>query len=99
MKSSTVTIISITLLAAAGAYWYFFMQAGNQPPLTESSLLQNPAQTRFQMLVNQLQPISFDTEVLSDPKFTSLVSLATPVVPESVGRLDPFAPFSGRGRQ
>ena len=95
MKSNTILIIVLTLVIAAGAYWYFFMGTGNQPPLSTSVPTANPAQTQFQALVSELQPISFNTAIFSDPKFTSLVNLATPVAPEPSGRLDPFAPIPG----
>ncbi|HUY05366.1 MAG TPA: hypothetical protein VMV62_01460 [Candidatus Paceibacterota bacterium] len=95
MKSNTTVVVILTLLIAAGAYWYFFMGSSNQPPLTSSVPVQNAAQTRFQTLVSELQPISFNTAIFSDPKFTSLVDLATPVSPEPTGRLDPFAPVPG----
>ncbi len=95
MKSNTVIVIVLTLVLAAGAYWYFFVGSGNQPPLTTSAPTENAAQTQFQTLVSELQPISFNTAILSDPKFTSLVNLATPVSPEPTGRLDPFAPVPG----
>ncbi len=95
MKSNPTPFILATLVIIAGGYWYFFVQTGNQPPLTTSAPSGNTAQTQFQMLVSQLQPISFDTSIFSDPKFTSLVDLTMPVAPESSGRTDPFAPVPG----
>lgn len=94
MKSSPVSFILVTLLVAAGAYWYLSTGAEEQPPLTASSS-ENAAQTQFQVLVSELQPISFNTMIFSDPNFTSLVDITTPVMPETPGRLDPFAPITG----
>ncbi|MEK7114394.1 MAG: hypothetical protein AAB850_02485, partial [Patescibacteria group bacterium] len=93
MKPNTVTLIVITLLIAAGAYWYFFTGTGNLPPLTVTSAQVSQAQTQFQMLVSQLQPISFNTALFSDARFNALIDLTTPVSPETPGRLDPFAPL------
>lgn len=95
MKSNTIIIIVVTLLLVGGAYWYFAGQSDTQAPLTASMGFDNPAQTQFQELVSQLLPISFNTGIFSDPRFTSLVDLATPIVPESIGRVDPFAPIPG----
>jgi hypothetical protein len=95
MKSNTITIIILTILIAAGGYWYFFTGTGDQPPLTLTMPGGNTAQTQFQALVSELSPITFNTAIFSDPKFTSLVDLATPVSPEPAGRLDPFAPVPG----
>jgi hypothetical protein len=94
MKSNTIILIVATLIVAAGAYWYFFTGTGNEPPLTTTTS-GNDSQAQFQTLVSELQPISFDTSIFSDPRFMALVDLATPVTPESAGRPDPFAPVPG----
>lgn len=94
MKPNTIILIVITFFIAIGAYWYFFTGTGNKPPLTILSTT-NQSQTRFQTLVSELQPVSFNTDIFSDPRFTALVDLATPIAPETAGRLDPFAPVAG----
>ncbi|MEK7086290.1 MAG: hypothetical protein AAB951_00705 [Patescibacteria group bacterium] len=97
MKPNSTFLIAGTLVVMGGLYWYFFMGTSEELPLTPSVSvgLENPAQTKFQALVSQLQPISFDPAIFSDPNFTLLVNLATPVIPETSGRLDPFAALSG----
>lgn len=94
IDSHTALLIVATLGIAGGAYWYFFTGTGNQPPIT-TTVAENEAQTQFQMLNSILQPISFDTKILSDPRFMALVDLGTPIMPESSGRLDPFAVIPG----
>ena len=95
MKSNKSTTIIIVLIAAAGAYWYFFTGGtSEQLPVTVAET-GNQAQTRFQTLVGALTPISFDTKIFSDPRFNALVDLTAPVSPETIGRLDPFAPIAG----
>lgn len=94
MKPNVIVIIIVTLIAAAGIFWYFFTNSGNQSPLTITP--QNTAaQAQFQTLVEQLQSITFDTAIFSNPKFTSLVDIHTPVSPEPTGRPDPFATVGG----
>lgn len=95
MKLNVVTFIIVTLALAVGGYWYFFAGVGDESFLA-SSTAENPAQAQFQSLTSQLGPISFDTSIFSDSRFTSLVSLATPITPEESGRLDPFAPLAGQ---
>lgn len=95
MKSNTVILIVATLIIAAGAYWYFFTGTGNEPPLTATTSFEGGAQAQFQTLVGELQPISFDTGIFSEPSFMALVDLATPITPETIGRPDPFAPVPG----
>lgn len=98
LDTRTITLIIAALVVAAGAYWYFFTGTGNQPPLTQTGP-QSAAQTQFETLVGELSPISFDTSIFSDPRFQSLVDLATPVAPEPMGRLDPFAVVPGVSAQ
>ena len=94
MKSNTLTIVMTTLILLGGGYWYVTNKSGNQLPLTATLPSENAAETQFQILVGQLSPIVFATDIFSDPRFMSLVSLTTPVTPEPGGRLDPFAPLS-----
>jgi hypothetical protein len=96
MKSTNTPALIITLLlVVAGVYWYFFTGSSDeQLPISEITT-ENQAQTRFQMLVGELTPISFDTSLFSDARFNALVDLSTPIAPETVGRLDPFAPITG----
>ncbi len=94
MKSNPVALILVTLVVAAGMYWYSSIGSGNEQPLSASTP-ENVTQTQFQVLVSELQPISFNSAIFSDPNFTSLVDITTPVMPETPGRLDPFAPISG----
>ena len=93
MKPNTIILIIVTLIVAVGAYWYFFTGTGNEPPLTTSAV-DNQAQSRLQTLLSELKPVSFNTNIFSEPRFMALVDLATPVAPETTGRLDPFAPVS-----
>lgn len=94
MKSNPAPFIIALLLAAAGIYWYFFTGSENQLPLSADSSI-NQAQTKFQTLVSELTPISFNTDIFSDARFNALVDITVPISPESVGRLDPFAIITG----
>lgn len=95
MKSnSTILIIILALILAGGGYWYYAGQTGNQPPLSASAG-EGEAQTQFKTLVSELKNISFDKDIFSNPNFLVLTDLATEVMPETSGRLDPFAPLAG----
>lgn len=95
MKSNILITVVAVILLGGGLYWYVTGQSGTDAPLTSVVMAGNPAQNQFQMLVSQLQPISFNTDIFSDPRFTALVDITTPLVPEPSGRIDPFAPISG----
>ena len=94
MKTNVTVLIVTTLIVAAGAYWYFFANAGNAPPLTTDTT-DNQSQLQFQILVGQLQPISFNTKIFDNASFLALIDLTTPISPETTGRTDPFAAISG----
>jgi hypothetical protein len=96
--ANTLFIILTAVIVAAAAYWYFLSDAPTEAFVT-GGVVQSPTQLEFQMLVTQLQPVSFDTGVFSDPEFQALQDLTTPVAPEDTGRADPFAPVSGVSAQ
>ena len=95
LSSPTIIITLLALILLGGGYWYFSSsQTGNEPPISSGATI-NTAQMKFQSLVNELQPITFDTSIFSNPGFNALADIATPVTREPTGRLDPFAPVAG----
>lgn len=94
MKFNTLSFVVVILALAGGVYWFFFANSGSELPISASGP-SSQTQAEFQSLVSQLQSISFDTRIFSDPAFTSLVDLKQEVTPESSGRIDPFAPIAG----
>lgn len=93
-KSNTISVIIFTILFAGGVFFYFYTGANKdaEQPLTASTT-SSGTQARFQSLVIQLQSISFDTAIFSNPAFTSRTDITVPIEPEPLGRLDPFAPI------
>jgi len=81
-----------TIVIVAGVYWYF--STGTEQPSLTVGVGGTQSQVRFQTLVGELSPISFNTDIFSDPRFNVLVSITVPISPEMVGRLDPFAPVA-----
>lgn len=95
MKIPTKTLVLgiVLVVVLGGAYLYFFSSTP-EAPLTSTS----PATAQEQQFLDvaaELQPISFNTAIFSDPRFASLVDLTVPVSPETQGRPDPFAPIPG----
>lgn len=90
----TITIIAICIGLLIPAY---FLISGTSTPSEADVTASAPtseAEAVFVNLTSQLGTLSYDTSILSDPRFTSLVDLHTTVLPEQQGRKDPFAPFS-----
>ncbi len=95
LNSNNTMMIGAAILVLAGGYWFFFTGSNtNNVPLTVGTT-QSVVETQFQALAGQLSPITFNTDIFSDPRFKSLVDISTPVQPESIGRADPFAPVPG----
>lgn len=92
MNRNTVIalVIGIVLLGAA-AYLLFFKSPTDGLVVTASPT--SPAESTFVNLASKLEPLGFDTSVLSDPRFTALRDIHTTIVPETAGRRDPFAPI------
>lgn len=93
--SNPAPFIIAAIIVALLAYWYFFTGTGNDVPLEVSTEQENPAQTRFKLLVSELSTVTFSADIFSDARFMGLVDLGTPVLDEREGRLDPFAPIPG----
>ena len=95
MDTKTLLFILAAVVVAGAAYWYFFTgTGGNALPLSTTAAGGNQAQIQFDTLVSELNPVSFTPTIFTDPRFNALVDLATPITPESSGRIDPFAPLS-----
>ncbi len=96
LSANLVFIILTVVILAGGVYWYVYHGSSTEAPLT-AEVTQSVAQAQFQTLVTELEPISFDPKIFSDPRFAALVDLTTPIAPEPPGRTDPFAPIAGAG--
>lgn len=94
-NKSMIIAAAIVILGVIG---YFVWMNGSDESGDVTITADGPAsqaQATFLTLATQLATVSFDTNVLSDPRFTSLVDIKTTILPEASGRKDPFAPLSG----
>ena len=88
-----LAIVTVVLGLVVPAYLLMSKGSGESTDVVTASAPSSDAEMIFINLVAQLSPLSFDTSILTDPRFTSLVDLHTAVLPEQKGRKDPFAPF------
>lgn len=93
--TSTIVTGLAVLVLLGGAYYFFSQSSSVDTPLSQTNVAGNAAQQKFASLVTQLTPISFDTRIFSDPRFSSLTDITTVITPEAAGRSDPFASFPG----
>lgn len=87
-KNTIIAIAAGAALLAAAAY--LLLKPSTAPVVVETAP-QSPAEVTFVSLASQLEPLGFDTSILSDPRFMSLVDIHTTVLPETPGHADPFS--------
>lgn len=88
LKKEGLTGLAAVILLG-GAYLYFFDSSFLTPPvfITDTNV------STFTNTFIKLAPVTFDTEILSDPRFLSLTDIAPLITSEPAGRVDPFAPL------
>lgn len=92
-RSTLVFVLCLVIVAGGLGYYFFFFNSSSGAALTASAGTASDAELSFITLVSKLDPIVFDTTVLSDPRFTDRQDIRTAIVPEAAGRKDPFAPI------
>jgi hypothetical protein len=92
-RSTLVFVICLVIVAGGLGYYFFFFHSDSGPAVTATAGTASDAELSFITLVSKLDPIVFDTSVLSDSRFTSREDIRTAIVPEASGRKDPFAPI------
>ncbi len=87
--------IVAAVIVLLGGYLIFFNgnNTDTSSALTSSSATTSPSEANFVQLTNELNPVSFDVSLFTNPRFTSLVDIHTAIIPEQTGRTDPFAPL------
>jgi hypothetical protein len=90
-RNSIIFIICLVIVAGGLGYYFFFFNSNTESALTAGPGTASDAELSFITLVSKLEPIVFDTTLLSDPRFTSRQDIRTAIIPEASGRKDPFA--------
>jgi hypothetical protein len=97
MATRVKIIIAFLVVAVLGgiAYLMFFNTNNVNSAVSTSGSTQpaSAAEVTFLNLASQINPISFDTSIIADPRFAALVDIHTAVLPEPLGRKDPFLPL------
>tara|TARA_B100000745_G_scaffold299149_1_gene249307 strand:+ start:1660 stop:1950 length:291 start_codon:yes stop_codon:yes gene_type:complete len=84
-------LIIVGILLIAGIGYYLFKQ--NQEEGLQNAQVDNQAAVRSAeslRRLNELQNITLDTTLFSDPRFTSFTSFTNEVAPEPYGKANPF---------
>ena len=89
--SSTLKIITLIVVLAVLAYFgysYFFNSDVTDviPPENDIVVGQD-----ILALIGQLKKVNIDPSLISSPLFSNLKDFSISLIPEAVGRIDPFA--------
>ncbi len=94
-------IIIIAVIIGIGLIAYSFLKPD---PTAESLLETTQRQDSAQVLgdeittaINQINSLKLDRAVLDDPIVKNLIDHSKPIIPEPVGRANPFAPINSSG--
>ena len=90
-------LTGILVVVILGAAWYEFTGSSSSAPVLSTASTGSATDTQDAQLVStllQLQTVTLNGTILSDPGFLSLQDFTTQVVSEPVGRPNPFAPVS-----
>lgn len=89
-----VLILGSLVMAAAG--WYIFLRVPVETPLLQTDTLSASGADRDVVeTLLALRSITLSGTIFSDPAFINLTDTGTQIVPEPVGRPNPFLPLEG----
>ena len=89
-----VLMIGVILVAAFAGYSYFFTGKAEEVLTKEAvSEVQDPVDQELISLLLQLKGITLDEKFFSNPVFLSLQDFSQTLVPEPIGRNNPFEAY------
>jgi len=86
-------VIGIVIMIAFGIYSYLFKGKDEAPLTAETVTAASPEDQDLIALLLELRSISLDEGIFTNPAFHSLQDFSQELVPEAVGRPNPFAPL------
>lgn len=85
-------------LLIAGVVWYSFLRDRGSTSLIETADLTETTEADGDIVntLLELRAVSLSGTIFSDPAFLRLQDFGSAIVPEPVGRSNPFAPLPGQ---
>lgn len=94
-RFQNVIVVGLVLVAAFVAYSIFFTPDTSTPLSSASPAgTASPVEQELLSLLLELRSIELDTALFDDMRFRSLRDFSQELVPEPVGRENPFAPLT-----
>ncbi|HEY4514122.1 MAG TPA: hypothetical protein VJH69_02250 [Candidatus Paceibacterota bacterium] len=85
-------LLVLVVLLLIGFIWYGSGDESSSPLTTEDTDVNNPSREIVTKLL-ALQVVTLTGTIFSDPAFKGLKDFSTQIIPEEMGRPDPFAPL------
>lgn len=87
-------LVLIGLILVGGLGYYLFVIKGDSATLVGGERINDAKLTSDQFLrqLNEIKSYDLSGDVLRDERFRSLVDFTEPIVPQPIGRENPFAP-------
>jgi len=94
-QNKLVILICVGVVLA-GVVWYSFMRDKSAESLLQTNDLTatNTIDSDVVTILLQLRAVSLSGTIFTDPAFMSLQDFGSQIVPEPVGRENPFAPYT-----
>jgi hypothetical protein len=90
-----ISFIALIIVIIGAAAYYMTKDGGNTAVVTEGEVPSSGAEATFLGFSSELESVTFDPAIFTDPRFVSLQDIRTNIVDEGKGRRDPFAPLAG----
>ena len=94
-KHRTIVMLGLGVLAAIGAWWLFTPEETPESLITTEGAESGIDRSVIDTLLT-LRAVSLSGTIFAEPAFTTLRDFGTQIIPEPVGRQNPFAPLQGR---
>lgn len=95
LKNKMVLLVLGGVLLA-GFVWYSFLRDSGAPVLLQTQPA-SAVDSDVVTILLQLRAVSLSGTIFTDPAFMSLLDFGSEIMPEPVGRPNPFAPLQGSG--
>ena len=99
VNNKLIVVALVVIIGFTG--WYTLRGESGSTELLETQDLTTPASDADRDLVTtllELRSVSLDGNIFTDPAFRALTDFGSQIVPEPVGRSNPFAPLGNAPR-
>lgn len=101
-KSNKTILIALLIIAAFVGYRYMFKKdnPNNSDLVAETGQGQNGQSAvgkDLMITISKLKSLTLDETFFNDPIFKSLNDFSVPIIPQEVGRSNPFSPIGAGG--